>query len=192
MLFKKNKKIILASSSSIRQKILAENSVKFETINSIGDENQAKKLISHLSIKDQVIFLAKFKAFDLSIKYPDAIVIGGDQICEFEGKAISKSKDHQDAIKKLLLINNKTHKQNNGVALYRNGQLIAYDYNYAILQMKNLTKDEIENYIKKDTPVGCAGSYKFESFGKDLFTNYEGELNSILGFNIKNILKYVR
>jgi septum formation protein len=186
------KKIILASSSFIRKKILEENGIEFEAMDSIGDEEHAKNLISHLLIKDQVIFLAKFKAFDLSLKYPEAIVIGGDQICEFEGRAIHKPKNQAEAIIKLSLINGKTHKQNNGVALYQNGELITYDYNYAILKMKDLTKVEIKNYIIKDNPVGCAGSYKFESFGKNLFKNFEGDLNSILGFNIKNILKYVR
>lgn len=189
-MYKEN--IILASSSAIRQKILAENNIEFETINPIGDEEQAKKLISHLSIKDQVIFLAKFKAFDISLKYPKAIVIGGDQICEFENQIISKPRNKSEAITKLSLINGKTHKQNNAVALYYNGELIMHDYNYAILQMKNLKKVEIENYVKKDNPIGCAGSYKFESFGKNLFANFKGDLNSILGFNIKNIIKYVR
>jgi septum formation protein len=186
------KKIILASSSAIRKKILAENNIKFDAIDPIGNEQQAKKIISHLSIKDQAIFLAKFKAFDLSVKYPEHFVIGGDQICEFEGRVINKSKNIQDAVNNLSLINGKSHNQHNGVALYKNGELIKFDYNFASLIMKNLTKFEIEDYVQRDNPIGCAGSYKFESLGKDIFSEYKGDLNTILGFNIKNIIKYVR
>jgi len=183
---------ILASSSFLRKKILQENHIEFKAIDPIGDEEQAKKLISHLHIKDQVIFLAKFKAFDLSLKYPEAIVIGGDQICEFDNRAINKPKNQAQAVQKLTLINGKIHKQHNAVALYKNGDLIIADYNYATLQMKKLSKKQIADYVKKDNPVACAGSYKFESLGKNLFENFTGDLNSILGFNIKNILQYVR
>ena len=194
MIFHKNNanhKIILASSSPIRKKILQDAGLEFVVINSDVDEEKLKKTISHLSIKDQVIFLAKQKSFYLSLKYPNALIIGSDQICELEGKIISKAKDEKDAIVQLGILSDKTHYQNNAVALYKNGELLFYDFDQATLTMKKLSKEQIESYVKKDQPIGCAGSYKFESLGKDLFEVVDGERNTILGFNIQNLLKEI-
>ena len=113
-------KIILASTSFIRKKILTELNIEFQAIAPIFDEEAAKKDIKNLDIYSQVNFLAKNKALSIAQKYPNSIIIGSDQICELDGEIISKSKDKEEAIKHLQKLNGKTHIQNNAIFIYQN------------------------------------------------------------------------
>ena len=154
-------KIILASTSFIRKKILTELNIEFQAIAPIFDEEAAKKDIKNLDIYSQVNFLAKNKALSIAQKYPNSIIIGSDQICELDGEIISKSKDKEEAIKHLQKLNGKTHIQNNAIFIYQNHRIIDSHYEMATLKMKNLTDQEINNYVNLDQSWGCAGSYKF-------------------------------
>ncbi|MDA7705575.1 Maf family nucleotide pyrophosphatase [Rickettsiales bacterium] len=183
------KEIILASTSFIRKKILQDLNINFTVIAPIFDEEKSKEKIAHLNIYDQVNFLAKNKALSISKKYPNAMVIGSDQICELGGEIISKSKDREDAINQLIKLNNKKHIQNNSIFIYQNSSIIASHYEIAKLKMKNLTQQEIINYVDQDQSWGSAGSYKFEENGYKLFEEIEGRKNCILGFAIDSLLQ---
>jgi septum formation protein len=181
--------IILASTSFIRIKILEDLNINFKHIAPAFDEEKSKEKIAHLNIYDQVSFLAKNKALSISKKYPKAIIIGSDQICELEGKIISKSKNKNDAIQQLTKLNNKEHIQNNSIFIYQNLQIIASHYEIAKLKMKNLTDQEIIDYVNLDQSWGSAGSYKYEKNGHKLFETIEGRKNCILGFAIDDLIK---
>jgi len=182
-------KIILASTSFIRKKILTELNIEFQAIAPIFDEEAAKKDIKNLDIYSQVNFLAKNKALSIAQKYPNSIIIGSDQICELDGEIISKSKDKEEAIKHLQKLNGNTHIQNNAIFIYQNHRIIDSHYEMATLKMKNLTDQEINNYVNLDQSWGCAGSYKFEENGYKLFEEIKGRKNCILGFAIDAILE---
>ena len=120
-------KIILASSSQVRKKILNEVGLNFEVISPTCDEEALKKQFcknKDYSIKNLAIFLASQKALSISAKYPNDYIIGSDQVCEFQGKEISKSNDAKEAISQLKKFSNKSHTQNNATVVAFNNKII--------------------------------------------------------------------
>ena len=191
LLIKQNCHIILASSSLARKKILSDLGLKFEIISPNFDEELAKPKIKNLSVKKQAMYLAKQKALSISIKHPNSITIGSDQICEVDGLAIDKSQNIQEAIEQLQLLRGKTHIQNNAVCLYRGKTLLFKNFSKAKLIIRNLSDGEITNYVNFDKSFGCAGSYKFESLGKHLFDKVYGCDNSIIGMNVLPLISFL-
>lgn len=189
-IFKQNKAIILASTSFIRKKILTEAGFDFAALAPDYDEEEAKKHLHHLSIKDRALELACGKALSISKKFPDAYVIGSDQICELSGEQISKSKNADEAISHLKKLSNKVHIQNNAVAIAFNGKVIFTNYSKAKLWMRNLSENEIKTYVAKEKPWGCAGSYQYESSGKHLFKKVSGDYFGILGLAIQPVIAF--
>jgi septum formation protein len=191
MLIKTNKKIILASTSQIRQQLLTQHRVDFEAVKPFFDEDQEKIKYQNLNPKDLAIFLAKQKALSVSEKFPDCLVIGADQACEFEGKEISKSKNSQEAISQLQKFSGKIHFQNNATIIAKNSQIIFENFSKVELKMHNLTLKQIEEYVNFDQSWGCAGSYKYESLGKILFSEVNGDYFAILGLAIQPLLSFL-
>lgn len=189
MLISFQKKIILASTSKVRKKILEEVSLKFEVMAPLFDEDEGKKKVKTTPQK-LALYLAQQKALSISKKFPDAYVIGSDQVCEFLGKEISKSKNAKEAVAQLKKFNGQEHFQNNAVAVALGGKIIFKNFSRVKLQMRKLTLKEIESYVKQDQPWGCAGSYKYESLGKHLFAKISGDYYSVLGMAIQPLLAF--
>lgn len=190
MLVYHHKKIILASTSKIRKKILEDVGLNFEVVAPTYDEDKEKKSLK-LAPKNLALFLAKQKALSISKLFPDSYVIGSDQVCEFEEKEVPKSKSLTQAISQLKKFNGKTHFQNNAVVVALNGKIIFSKFSKVRLQMRKMKSKEIENYVNKDQPIGCAGSYKYESLGKHLFERVSGDYYSVLGLAIQPLLNFL-
>ncbi len=188
-LIKQNCKIILASSSKIRANIMRDAGIDFTVKSPDFDEDAFKNSRPDLSVEDLAIELAKNKA--LSINDKDCLIIGCDQICEVNGQRLDKSKDENDAISQLKLMRGQKHCQNNGVVIVKNGEVIFEHFTKVYLTIHDLTDQQIINYVKQDQPIGCAGSYKYESLGKILFEKVEGDHFSILGMNVQEILSFL-
>ncbi len=191
MLINTNAKIILASTSKIRQQLLLQHGVDFTIHKPFFDEDQEKQNYSNLNPKELAIFLAKQKALSVSEKFPDALVIGADQVCEFEGKEISKSKNRAEAILQLQKFSGKIHRQNNATIIAKNSQIIFENFSKVELQMHDLNLVQIEKYVDCDQPIGCAGSYKYESLGKNLFAEVKGDYFAILGLAVQQLLSFL-
>ena len=185
-------KIILASTSPIRKQMLSQAGISFDVIAPLCDEDSIKQQKKHLKLGDLALELAKEKAKSISINHRDSYVIGSDQICEFEGNSISKSIDALDAFECLQRLAGKTHSQNNGTCIYKNGVCVYEFKDKATLTMKPLTDKQILDYVNKDKPIGCAGSYKFELNGKDLFEKIEGNAECIQGFGLTKVVDFLR
>ena len=190
MLIKQNGHLILASSSKVRKKILEEVGLDFEVKSPTFDEEKAKKTLD-LDPKNLALFLAKQKALSISKKFQNSYVIGSDQVCEFENKDISKSNNASQAIKQLRQFNGKIHYQNNAVVIAFNGKIIFQNFSRVKLQMRKMSNQEIDSYVKSDQPWGCAGSYKYESLGKHLFEKISGDYYSVLGLAIQPVLFFL-
>ncbi len=189
MLIDHNCHLILASTSKIRKKILEEVGLKFEVMAPLFDEDAGKKKVK-LSPQKLAVYLAEQKALSISEKFPDAYVIGSDQVCEFEEKEISKSNNAVEALSQLKKFNGKIHYQNNAVAVALNGKIIFKKFSRVKLTMRKMTTSEIESYVNCDQPWGCAGSYKYESLGKHLFEKISGDYYSVLGLAIQPLLNF--
>ncbi|NBX52285.1 MAG: septum formation protein Maf [Proteobacteria bacterium] len=191
MLVSCNYPIILASSSNIRNQILKSHNIDFKVVKPTYDEDSEKKLLKPMTPKNLALFLATQKALSVSKIHPNAVVIGSDQVCEFNQKDISKSHNLDEAIAQLKLFNGKTHYQNNAIVIVRDGKVIFRNFARASLTMRKLKTQQIIDYVNSDKPIGCAGSYKYESFGKHLFEKVRGDYFAILGLPIQPILNFL-
>jgi len=191
MLIDTRKKIILASTSKIRQQLMAQSGVDFSVQKPFFDEDLEKIKYHNLKPQDLAVFLAKQKALSVSEKFPECLVIGADQACEFEGCEISKSKNRQEAISQLQKFSGKIHLQNNATVIAKNSQIIFENFSQVQLRMHDLNNSQIEKYVDFDQSWGCAGSYKYESLGKCLFAEVKGDYFAILGMAIQPLLSFL-
>jgi septum formation protein len=191
MIIQSKAELILASSSKIRKKILQDSGLTFKVIKPLYDEDIEKKKLAKLTPQKLATFLASQKALSVSHLFPSSYVIGCDQVCEFEKKEISKSKNQREAISQLKKFNGKTHFQNNAVVVALNRKIIFKNFSLSKLEMRKMKIAEIEKYVQLEKPWGCAGSYQYESLGKHLFAKVYGDYFSILGIAIQPLLAFL-
>ena len=184
-------KVILASNSSIRKKILEDAGITFEVIASKVDEEELKKSFSSNDFKDYCLALAKAKALDVSNKKKNAYVIGSDQICSYEDEIFSKPLTKENCFKTLSKLSGNTHYQNCGISICKDGKEIWSHYAQATLTMKSLSDVEILDYIDKDEPFMACGAYRFESLGKNLFLTTKGDETTIQGLTLTPIINFL-
>ena len=182
--------IILASNSSARKLIMDNVGLKYQAASPKFEEDIEKYNIN-LSSSNLALYLATHKAMSLANDYYNSYIIGSDQLCLLEGKEIFKSNTKNQAISQLKKLKNKTHTQNNATVIIHQNKIIYKNISTAKLTMHNLTDSEIARYVEYDDPVGCAGSYKFESCGKYLFSKVSGSYHAVLGLDIVPILSFL-
>ena len=184
-------KIILASNSSIRQKILEDSGISFEVVPSEVEEEELKQSLSGNNFREYCLALAKAKALDVSNKKKNAYVIGSDQICCYGEEIFSKPLTKENCFKTLSKLSGNTHYQNCGISICKNGKEIWSHYAQAALTMKSLSDTEIRDYIDKDEPFMACGAYRFESLGKDLFLTTKGDETTIQGLTLNPIINFL-
>ena len=184
-------KIILASNSSIRQKILEDSGISFEVVPSEVEEEELKQSLSSNNFREYCLALAKAKALDVSNKKKNAYVIGSDQICSYGEEIFSKPLTKENCFKTLSKLSGNTHYQNCGISICKNGKEIWSHYAQAALTMKSLSDTEIRDYIDKDEPFMACGAYRFESLGKDLFLTTKGDETTIQGLTLNPIINFL-
>ena len=184
-------KIILASNSSIRKKILEDSGISFEVVPSEVEEEELKQSLSSNNFREYCLALAKAKALDVSNKKKNAYVIGSDQICSYGEEIFSKPLTKENCFKTLSKLSGNTHYQNCGISICKNGKEIWSHYAQAALTMKSLSDTEISDYIDKDEPFMACGAYRFESLGKDLFLTTKGDETTIQGLTLNPIINFL-
>ena len=189
-------KIILASKSGVRKKILESNKIDFEVIVSNVDEDEVKSsLLSEgadpLSISKN---LAEIKSIKVSNKFPDRVVLGADSVISLNNELINKPKSREEALKILKKLNNSKHFLISSVCISKNGAMMWNYTDTSELKMKNLSENQLLNYLAKiKTETLCAyGVYQVEAEGLELFDYIRGDLNSIMGLPIKEIINYIK
>ena len=189
-------KIILASKSGVRKKILENNKIDFEVVVSNVDEDEVKSsLLSEgadpLSISKN---LAEIKSIKVSNKFPDRIVLGADSVISLNNELINKPKSREEALKILKKLNNSKHFLISSVCISKNGAMMWNHTSTSELKMKNLSENHLLNYLAKiKTETLCAyGVYQVEAEGLKLFDYIKGDLNSIMGLPINEIINYIK
>lgn len=170
VVFMKPKQLILASTSKYRQELLSRLAYKFTAEAPLIDEEKEKD--PKLSPKALAEKLARLKA--ASLMGPDRVVIGGDQLISFEGRIIGKSHTPEKAVEQLLSMQGKTHELITAVCVFNGEKMMAFT-DVTRMQMKKLSKEQIEHYVQLDMPTDCAGSYKIEKHGIMLFDKIESQ-----------------
>ena len=189
-------KIILASKSKVRKKILEENGISCEIKPANIDEDLIKESLLKEGATPYVISknLAELKANKISQKSNGAIVLGADSIIDLNGNIISKPFNRVDALKILQKLNGKKHFLISSVCISKNGSMIWNYTDKAALTMKQMTLEELKNYLLKikDEVLYAYNVYQIEGEGRSLFSKIEGDVNTIMGLPIKKINEYLK
>ena len=188
-------KIILASKSGIRKKILNENGINCEVLPANIDEEQVKESLLKEKATPEIISknLAELKANKISKKKNEQLVLGADSVIDLNGELISKPANRDEALNILKKLNGQKHQLISSVCISKNGSMIWNYTDASTLTMKQLNLDEIKSYLTKirDKELYDYGVYQIEADGRSLFSKIEGNEDSIMGLPVKQIKKYL-
>ncbi len=173
------KPLVLASSSLYRQELLKRLRLPFTAVSPDIDESPAPGETPPAT----ALRLAEQKARALAARFPDALIIGSDQVAELDGLAIGKPGDHAEAVKQLTAASAHT--------VYFHTALCLLDAGVGQAQTKiatnevkfrALTPEQIERYLLAEKPYDCAGSAKSEGLGITLIESIRGDdPNALIG-----------
>ena len=188
-------KIVLASKSKIRKKILDINNIQNVVEPSNIDEDIVKLSLLKERASPEIISknLAELKANKVSLKKPNEIVLGADSVIDLNNELISKPSSRKEAMTILKKLNGKTHYLISSVCISKNGSMIWNYSDKASLTMKNFSENDLKNYLSKipDEALYAYNVYQIEGEGKNLFSNIDGDKDTIMGLPIKMIKQYL-
>ena len=188
-------KIILASKSKVRKKILDNNNIAALIEPSNVDEEPIKKSLLKQNASPEIISknLAELKANKVSQKHIDNLVIGADSVIDLNGELVSKPENRNEALNILKKLNNKKHNLISSVCISKNGSMIWNYTDKATLTMKNFNDNELKIYLSKipDEILYSYNVYQIEGEGIKLFLKIEGNKDTIMGLPIKKIKEYL-
>ena len=188
-------KIILASKSGVRKKILEENQIECIVEPSSIDEDSIKNSLLKENATPEIISknLAELKANKISQRRNDELVLGADSVIDLGGEIISKPTNRKEALKILQNLNGQTHYLISSVCISQNGVMIWNYTDKASLTMKQMTEDDLINYLSKisDEALYAYNVYQIEGEGRSLFSKIDGDKDTIMGLPIKKIKEYL-
>ncbi|ODS25111.1 septum formation protein Maf [Candidatus Endobugula sertula] len=182
--------LVLASSSPYRREILAKLGIDFTHLSPNIDETPFNGETAEPLVKR----LALTKAQKAAQQHPAALIIGSDQVAVLNNNIITKPHNHANAVKQLQQISNQKVTFLTSVCLLNSHtgqhQLCVSPY---IVQFLDLSLLQIENYLLKEQPYNCAGSFKSEGLGITLFKSLEGkDPNSLIGLPLIDLIAMLR
>ena len=188
-------KIILASKSGVRKKILQDYNINCEVVHSNVDEDQAKESLLESGATPEMVSknLAELKSIKVSNKFSDQLVLGADSVISLNDNLINKPNSREEAFNILKKLNNTTHYLISSVCISKNGSMIWNYSDKSELKMKFFSDEQLIKYLSKiRTEILLAyGVYQVEADGLNLFEYIKGDKNSIMGLPINQILDYI-
>ena len=138
--------------------------------------------------------LAELKANKVSLNQRDRMVIGADSVIDLDGELISKPDSREEALTILKKLNGKKHNLISSVCISKNGSMIWNYTDKAILTMKNMTNNDLQNYLSKisDEALYSYNVYQIEGEGRNLFSSIVGDENTIMGLPVFKIKEYLK
>ena len=182
--------LILASTSPYRRVLLEKLGVPFECAAPNVDESpQPGESPRHL-----VVRLAQEKAKSLAARFPDHLIIGSDQVCVLDGIITGKPHTEENARQQLLKARGSIVTFYTGLALYNSstGHLQTECEPFDV-HFRHLSEQEIDDYVRKERPLNCAGSFKSEGLGIALFERLDGrDPNALVGLPLIALCQMLR
>jgi septum formation protein len=189
-------KIILASKSKVRKEILDKHNIFCEVKPSYVDEDVVKEALIRDSASPEIISknLAELKANKVSLSQKNLMVLGADSVIDLDGELISKPECRDEALIILKKLNGKQHDLISSACISRNGSMIWNHTDKAKLTMKNFSEEDLKSYLSKisDEALYAYNVYQIEGEGKNLFSNIDGDKDTIMGLPIFKIKEYLR
>ena len=188
--------IILASKSKVRKEILDYHKINSKVEVSNVDEDSIKESLLKEGASPEIISknLAELKANKVSQKINDSLVLGADSVIDLSGELISKPASRNEALNILKKLNGRKHSLISSVCISKNGSMIWNYTDKAYLTMKNLSENELIMYLSKisDENLYAYNVYQIEGEGRDLFSNIDGNEDTIMGLPVKKIKEYLK
>ncbi len=172
-------RIVLGSTSPFRRELLERLGLPFET--AAPDVNESR--LENESPEALVLRLSEMKAHAVAADRPDALVIGSDQVAVIDGEILGKPGTHERAVEQLRAASGRRVEFLTGLCLLNGttGEAQVDLVPFAV-QFRELTTTQIENYLRREQPYNCAGSFKSEGLGIALFARMEGDdPNALIG-----------
>ena len=189
-------KIILASKSKVRREILNKHNILHDVKPSYVDEDVVKESLISESASPEIISknLAELKANKVSLSEKDSIVLGADSVIDLDGELISKPENREQALIILKKLNGKKHNLISSVCISKNGSMIWNHTDRAELTMKNFSEEDLKTYLSKisDEALYAYNVYQIEGDGKNLFSNIDGDKDTIMGLPVFKIKEYLK
>ena len=189
-------KIILASKSKIRKKILDKHEILCEVKPSNVDEDIVKETLIKKLASPEIISknLAELKANKVSLNQDDRMVLGADSVIDLDGELISKPESREEALIILKKLNGKKHSLISSVCISKNGSMIWNYTDKAELTMKKFSDEDLQIYLSKisDEDLYSYNVYQIEGEGKNLFSHISGDEDTIMGLPVFKIKEYLK
>ncbi len=182
-------KLVLGSTSPFRKALLEKLHIDFECDSPDIDETP----LPDEAIEDMVVRLAIAKAQAISVRHPDSLIIGSDQSAVLNGEKLSKPGNFENAFKQLTRASGQKITFHTGLCLLNTstGNIQSSCVPYTVV-FKELTPSMIENYLRKEKPYNCAGSFKSEALGIALFERFEGDdPNALIGLPLIELVNFL-
>ena len=187
--------LILASKSKVRKEILNKNNINCIVEPSNVDEDLVKESLLNEGANPEIISknLAELKANKISQKKNEEIVLGADSVIDLNGEIISKPSSRKEALEILKKLNGRKHYLISSVCMSKNGSMIWNYTDKAALTMKKMSDEELKEYLEKisDEALFAYNVYQIEGEGRTLFSNIEGDEDTIMGLPVKKIKEYI-
>lgn len=189
-------RIILASSSPFRQKLLSDAGIVFATEPADLDERALEAPLADTGTgpEDTASILAEAKAADVSARHPAAFVIGADQTLALGDRIFHKPEDMEGAREHLLALSGQTHTLNSAVVLARSGEILWRGVFSASMTMRKLDPGFIGRHLASvgERALQSVGAYQYEGPGIQLFKKVEGDYFTIVGLPMIPLLDELR
>ena len=182
-------KIVLGSTSPFRKTLLERLHIDFDCDSPDIDETP----LANESVEDMVVRLAVAKAQAIAAKHEDTLIIGSDQSAILNGEILSKPGNFDNAFKQLSRASGQQITFQTGLCLLNTetGNIQSACVPYTVV-FKELTPSMIENYLRKEEPYNCAGSFKSEGLGIALFERFEGDdPNALIGLPLIQLVNFL-
>lgn len=183
--------VVLASTSPYRKELLSQLQLLFVTAAPVFEEKIDQNVEPGLLVKH----LALGKAESLRKFYPDALIIGSDQVfVDQRNRILGKPKTVEGAVEQLRSMAGKSHTFYTGLALLdtRTGEALTDVVTFTVT-LRELSPEEIRSYVERERPLDCAGSFKIEGLGIALMESMEGsDYTSLIGLPLIRLTDFLR
>ena len=175
-------KIVLASGSPRREKLLSEMGYDFE----IAAPAILEKDIPGEAPEDHVQRLSRLKAESVARQFPHSLVVGADTVVVLESRILGKPESKSEAKSMLELLSDKSHTVYTGLSMMvLTKDITTSDYDSTRVTFNKLSPEQIHRYVESGEPLDKAGAYGIQGMGSFLVDSYEGELDTVIGFPSK-------